>query len=240
MKSFTVKLIDRKEVAAGTMSFHFEKPEGVAYKPGQYALFTLIDPPYTDIKGNTRAMSIASAPSEDEIAIAMRMSDSAFKRSLKEIEIGSEVEMQGPLGHLHLESDDTRPIVFLAGGIGIVPFRSMLAEMKNKNGFSRKCTLLYSNRHPEDATYLEELLGFAEDENVSVIFTASSAGENYPEWSYERGRINQEMVAKYVSNPTECVYYIVGVPQMVKAMQDILFEMGVPAEQVMIELFGGY
>lgn len=239
MKSYIVKLIDREELAEGTMAFYFEKPEGFNFKPGQYALFSLIDPPHTDIKGNTRAMSLATAPSEDRVAMAVRMSDSAFKRSLMEVPFGTEVEMQGPLGHLHLDPKDTRDVVFLAGGIGVVPFWSMLHEMDLKNKFDKKYSLIYSNRHPEDTTYYNELKEI-EHENVSVVFTASSSDADLSEWKHEKGRINKEMIEKYIDTPLEKQYYIVGVPQMVKAMQDILSEMKVPPDQVMVELFGGY
>lgn len=239
MKSYNVKLIEKKEVAAGTMSFHFEKPKNFKYLPGQYALFSLIDPKFTDIKGNTRAMSLASAPSENEVSMAMRMSDSAYKRSLTEMEIGTEVEMQGPLGHLHLEKNDTRPVVFLAGGIGIVPFRSMLAEMKNTTGFNRDTTLVYSNRLPEDTTYYNELIEYGKN-GVKIVCTASDKKSIQENWKHERGRISFKMLTAHINNPKESVYYIVGVPQMVKSMQDILEKMGVPAESVMIELFGGY
>jgi ferredoxin-NADP reductase len=239
MKSFTTKLIDRKELAAGTMSFHFEKPTDFRFEPGQYALFTLIDPPFTDIKGNTRAMSIASAPYENDVAMAVRMSDSAFKRSLMEMPFGTEVEMQGPLGHLHLDKKDPRDVVFLAGGIGIVPFWSILLQLHHEKKFDKHFTLFYSNRHPEDTTYYEELKGL-QNEYVDVVFTASSKDSDFSQWPHERGRISQEMLEKNLESPQNKTYYIVGVPQMVKAMQDILIKMNVPTEQVMVELFGGY
>ncbi len=76
----TVKLTKREEVADGTMAFHFEKPEGFLYRAGQFADFTLIDPPETDAEGNIRGFSLASAPCERDLKIATRMRDTAFKR----------------------------------------------------------------------------------------------------------------------------------------------------------------
>lgn len=78
-----VKLKAREEIAAGTMAFHFEKPEGFVYKAGQFADYTLINPSETDAEGNTRGFSLASAPYEDDLMSATRMRDTAFKRVLK-------------------------------------------------------------------------------------------------------------------------------------------------------------
>jgi ferredoxin-NADP reductase len=75
-----VKLIEREAVADGTMAFHFEKPAGFLYRAGQFADFTLINPPETDTEGNTRGFSLASAPYEKDLQIATRMRDTAFKQ----------------------------------------------------------------------------------------------------------------------------------------------------------------
>lgn len=238
MKSFIVKLTEKREIARETMEFVFEKPE-MKYEAGQYVLVTLIDPKYTDIKGNTRAMSIASAPSEDFVSIAMRMSDSAFKRSLKEMELGTELEIQGPLGHLTIPYEEERHIVFLAGGIGVVPFRAMMVENINSN-WNKKMSLIHSNRIPEDISYYKEFEELKKHQNLSVVNTVSNKGE-YPGWTEEKGRIDKSMILKNIPDALSCKFYIVGIPAMVQAMQNILIEeIGMPAESVQVELFGGY
>src|ERR671913_578069 len=83
MPIYKTKLKSRQEIAGGTMAFHFKKPEGFAYKAGQFADYTLINPSETDAEGNTRAFSLASAPYEDDLMVATRMRDTAFKRVLK-------------------------------------------------------------------------------------------------------------------------------------------------------------
>src|SRR5450759_4255032 len=87
------KLIRREEVAEGTMAFHFEKPSGFAFKAGQSADVTLINPPDTDAEGNTRTFSIASPPFENELVFTTRMRDTAFKRSLKKVPLATEVKI---------------------------------------------------------------------------------------------------------------------------------------------------
>lgn len=106
------------------MAFRFEPEKPVRFTPGQFGDFTLTDPPYTDAKGNTRTFSFAGAPESDGIMIATRMRDSAFKRSLATLPIGTPVQLMGPMGSFTLHKDSGRPAVFLTGGIGITPVRS--------------------------------------------------------------------------------------------------------------------
>ena len=123
---FMCKLRDREEVAEGTMAFRFEKPSGWTFKAGQYLDMTLLDPSETDSEGNVRSFSIASAPHEDTLMVATRMRDTAFKRVLRTMPIGTAVKIEGPSGDLTLQNNFTRAAVFLAGGIGITPFRSIV------------------------------------------------------------------------------------------------------------------
>ena len=128
MAIYKVKLKRRQEIASGTMAFHFEKPEGFAYKAGQFGDFTLANPPETDAEGNTRGFSLASAPYEGDLMVATRMRDTAFKRVLKTMALGTEVSLDAPYGSLTLHSDARIPAVFLSGGIGVTPVRSIVLQ----------------------------------------------------------------------------------------------------------------
>src|SRR5215475_2070492 len=118
------KLKNKVELAKGTMGFYFDRPAGFQFRAGQFGEWTLIDPPETDAEGNFRTFTIASAPAEEDLMIATRMRDSAFKRVLRSAPTGIEVELDGPFGSMVLHGDHRQPAVFLAGGIGITPFRS--------------------------------------------------------------------------------------------------------------------
>ena len=107
------KLLNRVEVAEGTMAFHFEKPSGFAFKAGQAADLTLLNPPETDSEGNTRTFSIASAPYERQLLFVTRMRDTAFKRSLKKVPLGTEVQMSSPMGSFTLHKNSGKPAVLL-------------------------------------------------------------------------------------------------------------------------------
>ena len=168
MTKYSTKLNERRDVAEGTMAFHLEKPPGFQFKAGQYMNLTLIDPPETDAEGSTRSFSIASAPFEADLVVATRMRDTAFKRAFRTLSLKSEVRISGPFGSFTLHTDASRPAVFLVGGIGITPFRSMILQAA-KEKLAHKLYLFYSNRRPEDAAFLGELQK-AEEQNPNYKF----------------------------------------------------------------------
>ena len=139
------KLIRREEVAEGTMAFHFEKPSGFAFKAGQSADVTLIDPPDTDAEGNTRTFSIASPPFENELVFTTRMRDTAFKRSLKNVPLATEVKIGSAAGSFTLHKNPAKPAVFLAGGIGITPFLSMVRQADHDRLPAQVVSLLFQS-----------------------------------------------------------------------------------------------
>ena len=126
MPKYETALTRSETVAEGTMAFHFAKPAGFKFTAGQSMNVSLIDPPESDAKGNSRTFSIVSAPHENELVIATRMRDTAFKRVLKGMPPGGRVGLRGPAGMFTLDPADARPAAYLAGGIGITPFVSML------------------------------------------------------------------------------------------------------------------
>jgi ferredoxin-NADP reductase len=152
-----VKVKSQQEIAAGTMAFHCEKPEGFAYKAGQCADYTLINPAETDAEGNTRGFSWASAPYEDALMLATRMRDTAFKRVLKTMELGTELTLDVPYGSFTLHNNVSIPAVFLTGGIGVTPVRSIVLQAVHDN-VPHRMLVFDSNRRPEDAAFLDELM----------------------------------------------------------------------------------
>src|ERR1700676_3830140 len=193
LPGFICKLKDLKEVAEGTMSFRFEKPSGWTFKAGQYLDMTLLDPPETDSEGNVRSFSIASAPHEETLMVATRMRDTAFKRVLKTMAIGTGVKIEGPSGDLILQNEVTRTVVFLAGGIGITPFRSIV-YWAAKEKLPNRIVLFYSNRRPEDAAFLAELQGLEGDNpKYQLIASMTEMEKSHRPWNGETGLIDQEM-----------------------------------------------
>lgn len=235
-----VRLRQREEVAEGTMAFHFEKPSGWSFKPGQSLDMTLIDPPETDSEGNTRAFSIASAPAEEMLMTATRLRDTAFKRTLRMMPLGTAVKIEGPFGNMTLHNNASKAAVILAGGIGITPFRSMCVRAA-KEKLPQRMFLFYSNRRPEDAPFLDELLRLeSENPNYKCIPTMVEMERSSRKWQGESGFITKQMLDKYVKPGTPAVYYIAGPPGLVKGMHEMLNQAGVDDDDIRSEEFSGY
>jgi ferredoxin-NADP reductase len=164
----TAALIRREAIAEGTMAFHFAKAPDFEFRAGQAMDITLLDPPETDAEGNTRAFSIASAPFDKDLMIATRMRDSAFKRVLRKAELGLNVKIEGPSGSLVLHRKAEKPAVFLAGGIGITPFLSIIRQAAHEKA-PHRLYLFYSNRRPEDAPFLDVLADAARQNPKGVL-----------------------------------------------------------------------
>lgn len=238
--TYLVKLKDRREVAERTMAFQFEKPEGFTFKTGQSIDMTLINPSETDGEGNGRAFSIASAPDEGMLLVATRMRDTAFKRVLGAMPIGSQVKIEGPFGNFVLHHNQARAAVFLAGGIGITPFRSILLRAEREH-LSHRLFLFYSNRRPEDAPFLEELQTMQRhNRNYTFVATMTDMGRSHRPWQGETGVITSEMLTKYVKSVASPIYYLAGPPGMVNTMRTLLNGMGVDDDDIRTEEFAGY
>lgn len=236
----TIKLKSREEVAAGTMAFHFEKPAGFTFTPGQAGDFTLIDPPETDKEGNKRSFSLASAPYEPDLIITTRMRDTAFKRSLKAIPLGTELTLDAPWGELVLHDDASIPAVFLTGGIGITPVRSMVLQATHDKD-PRKLILFYSNHRPEDTAFLDDLtIALVGNLNFTLIPTMTKMEDSSRPWHSETGPIDKPMLLKFLPDLNKPIYYLSGPPEMVDAMQKLLGEAGVKSGNIRAEEFSGY
>ncbi len=240
MTVYRVKLLKRELIAEGTMAFYLEKPAGFIFKAGQFGEWKLLNPPYTDAEGNTRALSIASSPTEPELMIASRMRPTAFKNSLKEIPIGTEIELDGPYGSFTLHENTARPAVILTGGIGITPFRSIVKHVADAK-LPHKIFLFYSNRRPEDAVFLDELQSFeAENKNFKLITTMTEMEKSEKPWNGGQGYITKEMLQKYVDNLELPIYYSAGPQAMVAGMWQMLKAAGVSGDDIKTEDFAGY
>jgi ferredoxin-NADP reductase len=240
MPTHTVELLRREVVAEGTMSFYFNKPTNFQVKPGRYLDCSLVDPPETDAEGNIRTFSIASAPAEKELMVATRMRDTAFKRVLKTMPLGSQLKMDGPLGSFTLHNNASRPAVFLAGGIGVTPFRSMIVNAA-REGLGRPIVLFYSNRRPEDSAFLQELQQIgSRNKNCQTICVMSKMANSQRPWQGATGYIDKAILARFVPDVAAAIYYIAGPPAMVAAMKETLTGVRANEDDVRSEDFAGY
>lgn len=236
---FEAALISRDLVAERTMAFRFAKPDDWTYRAGQFVDITLLDPPETDAEGNTRGFSISSAPNEDVIMITTRLRDTAFKRVLRTMPIGTAARIEGRFGDLRLHHA-ARPAVVLTGGIGITPFRSILIEAIRNGGLPHPVIVIYANRRPQDAAFLEELRSLAEqDAHLTFIPTMSGLDDGEP-WDGERGRIDASMLQRHLDGVSDAIYYLTGPPGMVNGLRTMLVDSGVDEDDIRTEAFTGY
>jgi ferredoxin-NADP reductase len=211
MTKLTLTLREKKELANGTMAFCFGLDgQPFVFKPGQCIRITLLDPLYKDNKGNARDFSIASSPGESSLMIATRMTGSAYKRSLADLPLGSSVRVNGPYGDFLLDTDPMRPAVFLAGGIGITPFRSMIKHAIEQHS-PQRLTLVYCNRTPDDAAFLDELQHWErESPNFRLIATMTQTANRSEALAGRRGYLDVRFMKDYLGDQEQPVSYVAG------------------------------
>lgn len=241
MGSYThrIKLKDRREAAAGTLALRFEKPDGFAFRPGQ-AVDISIPTAGADGAIGLHSFSLASAPHERDLLVATRVRESAYKRALAELATGTPVTMDGPFGMLALPEPATRPAVLIAGGIGVTPFLSILQDAARSRS-SRRWTLLYSNRRPEEAVFLGELRRLERDlASFRLVATMTRTDGSGRTWQGPVGRIDEARLRHVASDLADPMFLVAGAPTMVQSMYELLTRIGVPDKDIQAEDFAGY
>lgn len=228
------RIKNKEEIATGTLQVIFETSEPFTFIPGQYCFVTLINPPYQDARENKRLFSIVNSPNQKGIiTITTRLRDSGFKKSLRQLSVGTEVELGPIAGGFTLPDDTKRPLVFIAGGIGITPFISMLRYAKEDN-LPYQITLIYSNRDQASTAFLDELQNLKS--NIKLVLTMTED----PAWPGEKRRIDADFIKDYIADLNGHSYFVVGPPAMVEAAQKALLEAGIDPTNINLENFAGY
>jgi ferredoxin-NADP reductase len=230
---------EKREVAKGTLLVVFDLlGREVDFVAGQYFWVTLLDPPYEDEKGPRRHISVVTSPNERGVlGLCTRLRDSAFKRSLAELPLGAEVEVEDPKGSFLLPEETDGPFVFVAGGIGITVFRCMLRFIAEE-GLGHRITLVYSNRDRESTAFLEELQELERDQpNLRLVLTMTDD----PSWDGESRRIDAAFLRDHLGDDLSSFTYLVaGPPPMVEGVVGTLQAAGVPEERIRPDRFSGY
>ena len=240
MATYEVRLTQSTEIADGTMAFHFTKPTGFTFKPGQALDLILIDPATPDAENPRHTFSIVAAPFEEELVIATRMRDSAYKRALRSLPVGAPTKIEGPFGSLVLHKDRARPAVFIAGGIGITPFMSILRQAAHDQ-LAQHMRLLYSNCRPEDAAFLAELQQLEQlNKNFRLVATMTNIGKSIQPWTGTTGSIDGAFLRNVAAALVAPIYYVAGPPALVEAMRTELNDMDIDDDDIRSEDFYGY
>lgn len=223
-----LKLQSKVQEVPGVMSFWWEMETPITWKPGQFLRYKLLhDNP--DGRGVNRFFTIASAPHEGKIRLTTRLageSCSSFKKSLVNLPEGTEIEVTGPSGDFTIE-DPNLEYVFIAGGIGITPFRSILTHHHHQK-IPLKVTLLYSNRN-QDIVFKEELEQISQQNpNLKIHYIIDPQ------------RIDEEVIKTHVPNLQTPIFYVSGPEPMVEGISQMLRGLGVKDEHIKQDFFPGY
>lgn len=227
---FHLSFVKKEQVAKDAYAFYFSaRGRSVSFRdflPGQY-IHIYLPIKNENGRGNSRMFTIASSPFEKQhIMIVTRIIQSLFKKTLFNLTPAALVKFYGPSGGFVLHENETREQVFLAGGIGITPFLSMLSYIDQKK-LNFRVTLIVSFSTVEDIIYKEKLKKIEKrNSNVKVVYVV--------------GRISKELITRHVNKPLDALYYIVGPTSMVDAMYKIVEGMGVTSKDILTENFVGY
>ena len=233
---FVLKLKEIIPVAQDVYDFVFEHARGFRFSPGQYFEWTLghTNP---DNRGNRRYFTIASAPTEDNIRIGVKFykEPSSFKEALGALNRGEAIIASQLSGDFILPKDQKKKLVFIAGGIGVTPFRSMIKYLIDKNEV-RDIVLLYTNRFPHDIAY-KDIFEEAKKFGIRTIYTVTERTEG---WTGNTGYINKEMISKEIPDFGTRTFYISGPHGMVESYHSMLRGMGISQKNIKTDYFPGF
>jgi len=240
MSFYESTLLGRTEVAEGTMAFQFERPRDFVFKAGQYIDLTISGEQHAPSRRLTHTFSIASSPCEEDLVVTTRMRNTVFKQTLSNLPIGSRVQIEGPMGSFILHNNSAKPAVFLAGGIGIAPFLSILTYAAGEE-LRHSIVLFHANRSLQDAAFLDNLRKLERlNPRFRFVPTFTRMPSNNGSWKGKTGHISSEMLLTEVAITRGPIYYIAGPPTMVAAMRRTLGEVGVDEDDIRTEEFAGY
>ena len=232
-----IKLVNKKSLTSDIKQFDFDiKGKNLKYKSGQFASINLINGLENEF-GHKRFFSFVSSPNNHEIlSVSTIISSSPYKQKLDQLALGTEVEL-GPIsGHFTLPANITMPLIFIAGGIGITPFISMLRFIREEK-IKTPILLLYSVKSITEAVYLDELKKCEKSStNFQLILTVTQD----PAWTGEKRRIEAEFLKEHVKNLQKSLFYIVGPVGLVQSIKMILVDLGVPEAHLKTDHFSGY
>lgn len=231
-------LRERKEIAKDTLYLVFDLlGHNLLFQPGQFFRLTLLNPPYSDNRGSQRLFGFLNSTTESWVVETATIKGvSAFKKSLAEIPLGTEVDIGSVGGEDLLTYNNAKPLVFIASGIGIAPFMSLTRSMKALS-LPDTIMLIYEQTDKASAAFLDELTAYSkENPNFTLIVTITED----PTWEGEKRTIDDHFIKEHIPHPDMYHYVITGPVKNVLQIQEALKLAGAKPEDVRIEVFAGY
>ena len=237
--NYKIKFIKKTQVSIDAWDLHFEKPEGFKYKSGQFIQVN-IPQQHPDDRGQKRWFTLSSSPTEDSIDITTRKlpKHSSFKDYLFKLRKGDDININGPDGSFVLPNNK-KNLVWVAGGIGITPFRSQIKFLTDSKIYNYNITVFHGNRTLKD-NICRELMTSYEGKNTNFKYI-EVLSEGVPNnWGGESGYIDEDLIKKYVNDLKSKHYYISGPEPMVDSMKDKLSSIGIGKNNINQDWFPGY
>lgn len=233
-----IKFVRQIQVAQDAYSLHFERPAGFDYQPGQY-IELLPKFGSMDERGEKRWFTLSSSPTEPQLTITTRhvkTRPSSFKNALFSLKAGDEISIKGPSGDFLLPTDD-RHIIWIAGGIGVTPFRSQ-AKYLLDNDLKQSITLIHSNRTMADIIF-SELFAQAQKQLPEFQLIQTLTDESPANWTGQIGLISDQMI-KSAGDINSSHIYLSGPEPMVDAFKPRLLALGAQEKLLHQDWFPGY
>jgi glycine betaine catabolism B len=230
---------ERTRIAPDTYEFVFPAPANFRFKPGQYMEWTLAHPD-PDGRGNRRYFTLASAPTEHNIRLAVKFyqKSSTFKKSMLALNRNTVVVASQLAGDFVLPDNPWQKCIFIAGGIGVTPFRSMIKYLLDQHQ-SRPITLFYASKRIEDIVYRDVFDRAQLELGIRAIYTVTDSTNLPPNWTGKVGRITPELIRTTVPDYRNCIFYVSGPRGMVDYFKDAINLLGTPGLQVRTDYFAG-
>ncbi len=239
-KKLVLNVKKKTKIASDTYDFSFSPKERIKFRPGQYMEWTL-EHVHPDSRGNRRYFTIASSPTERELLIGVKFypEASSFKKSLLAMNGRNRIVASQLAGDFTLPRNKNKKLVFLAGGIGITPFRSMIKYLVDKNEL-RRVTIFYSNKNVDEIAYREILDEAKEKLGIRVVYTLTDIKQIPSGWDGSQGRISPAMIMQEVPDYKRCLFYISGPRAFVVANETMLQDTGIPQNNIKTDFFPGF
>jgi ferredoxin-NADP reductase/Na+-translocating ferredoxin:NAD+ oxidoreductase RnfD subunit len=234
-----LQLKERVRIAPDIFDFIFVPTRKFTFAPGQYMEWTLgHDRP--DSRGNRRYFTLASSPTENDLRLGVKFyrESSSFKQAMLALDQNTEIVAGHLAGDFVLPDDPRQKCVFIAGGIGITPFRSMVKYLLDTRE-PRPIVLFYATKTMHELVYQDVFDQAQRELGIKTIYTVTDPGDLPRAWKGHVGRITAQLIRSEVPDYRECVYYISGPQTMVDAFKAVLRELGVKARHIKTDLFAG-
>ena len=239
-EKYILKFKEKISTGPDTYDFVFNPDQKLKFEPGQYLEWTL-GHANSDSRGNRRYFTVASSPEENEARLGIKFypESSSFKKALLSINPGATIVAGQRAGDFILPKDKHQKLVFIAGGIGITPFRSMIKHLLATHE-ERPIVLFYSNRIADEITYKEVFDEAQRNLKIKTVYTLTDKNSIPSHWTGYSGRLDAGMLAKEVPDYKERTFYLSGPRSMVVGFEEVLRGLGIAKKHIKTDFFPGF